>query len=130
MMHSYYGGLDFGTSGARISIISNNYQIVFENSTNYLFEFKNPTGWIIACEELLESIPNFIKENLSNISISGTSGTLLACSTKGDFLGNAIPYNESCIINDRNQSSYIDGLVTGAVFSYQYLAGSCWWEIP
>jgi len=101
MMHSYYGGLDFGTSGARISIISNNYQIVFENSTNYLFEFKNPTGWIIACEELLESIPNLIKENLSKLSISGTSGTLLACSTKGDFLGNAIPYNESCIIKDK-----------------------------
>ena len=100
MKRSYYAGLDFGSSGARISIINSTYETVFENSTNYVFEFKNPKGWIIACEELLKGIPNFIKENLSKLSISGTSGTLLACSVKGECLGDAIPYSQSCkVIN-------------------------------
>tara|TARA_Y100001968_G_C19435180_1_gene759239 strand:+ start:1878 stop:3122 length:1245 start_codon:yes stop_codon:yes gene_type:complete len=92
----YFGGLDFGTSGARITIIKDNAETVFENSTNYKYEFKNPMGWILACEKLLESIPIFIKDNLSKLSISGTSGTLLACSLNGNSLGDAIPYNTSC----------------------------------
>ena len=64
MTNFYYGGLDFGTSGARISIINCNYEVIYENSTNYVYEFSNPNGWIIACEELLVNTPNQIKENL------------------------------------------------------------------
>ena len=94
----YFGGLDFGSSGARISIIKNNSEIIYENSTKYIYEFKNPIGWILACEKLLESLPIKIKNNLSKLSISGTSGTLLACSLDGNSLGNAIPYNEPCHI--------------------------------
>ncbi len=101
MKNFYYGGLDFGSSGARISIISKNHDTIFENSTNYVHEFKNPKGWILACEELLGDLPSHIKENLSKLSISGTSGTLLACSTEGKCLGNAIPYYESCNIEKK-----------------------------
>ena len=97
----YFGGLDFGTSGARISIVNNKSQIEYENSINYIYEFRNPLGWLLACEGLLNNIPIKIKEKLSKLSISGTSGTLLACSLNGDNLGNAIPYDESCIIEKK-----------------------------
>ena len=109
MVDLFYGGLDFGTSGARLSIINNKYEIIFENLTNYIYEFKNPNGWIIACEELLGSIPKDIKKNLSKISISGTSGTLLACSEKGFSLGNAIQYNETCNIDRKSLNTIAKG---------------------
>ena len=37
----FYGGLDFGTSGARISIINHDRELIFSNSVPYLFSFKN-----------------------------------------------------------------------------------------
>jgi len=96
MINKYFGGLDFGSSGARISIINNSKEIIFENSCNYNYEFKNPEGWINSCIHLFEGIPIQIKMNLSRLSISGTSGTLVPCRSNGINLGNSIPYNEAC----------------------------------
>ena len=52
MPDNFYGGLDFGTSGARISIIGLDKELVYSNSVSYLYGFKNPTSWINSCEEL------------------------------------------------------------------------------
>ena len=35
MPDNFYGGLDFGTSGARISVININKELVFTNSVSY-----------------------------------------------------------------------------------------------
>ena len=99
MPENFYGGLDFGTSGARISIIDLNKELVYANSVHYLYSFKNPISWINSCEELIESLPTEVKSNLNKLAISGTSGTLTACNLKGDPLGEAIPYNQACIEN-------------------------------
>ena len=40
MTNEYFGGLDFGSSGARISIIDKSKEIIFENSCKYNYEFK------------------------------------------------------------------------------------------
>ena len=101
MTNEYFGGLDFGSSGARISIINYSKEIIFENSCKYKHEFRNPEGWINACIKLFEDIPIQIKINLSKLSISGTSGTLLPCRLNGNILGNSIPYNEACITNSK-----------------------------
>jgi len=101
MPNEYFGGLDFGSSGARISIINNSKEIVYEDSCKYHYEFKNPEGWINSCIELFEGIPIQLKINLSRISISGTSGTLVPCGSNGIHLGNAIPYNEACTTNSK-----------------------------
>jgi len=42
MPDNFYGGLDFGTSGVRISIINLNKELIYSNSVNYLYGFKNP----------------------------------------------------------------------------------------
>ena len=99
MFNKYFGGLDFGSSGARISIINNCQEIIFEESCNYNYEFKNPEGWINSCVKLFERIPIHIKLNLSRLAISGTSGTLVPCGSNGVILGNSIPYNEACTSN-------------------------------
>ncbi len=101
MTNEYFGGLDFGSSGARISIINYSKEIIFEDSCNYNCEFRNPNGWINSCIKLFESIPNQIKINLSRLSISATSGTLVPCGLNGINLGNAIPYNEACTSNSK-----------------------------
>ena len=99
MTDEYFGGLDFGSSGARISIINYCKEIIFEDSCNYKYEFKNPEGWINSCIELFKGVPKKIKINLSKLSISGTSGTLVPCRSNGVNLGNSIPYNEACTSN-------------------------------
>ncbi len=96
MPDNYYGGLDFGTSGARISIINFHKELIYSNSVPYLYGFNNPNSWIISCEKLLYSLPIGVKGNLEKLAISGTSGTLTAFNLKGDPLGEAIPYDQAC----------------------------------
>ena len=99
MQDNFFGGLDFGTSGARISIINFHKDIVFSNSVPYKYGFKNPNSWINSCETLLDKVPIKVKRNLVKLAISGTSGTLTASNLKGEPLGEAIPYGEACIEN-------------------------------
>ena len=91
-----FGGLDFGSSGARISIINFKKELIYSNSVNYKYGFKNLNSWIHSCEILLDSLPLDIKSTITNLAISGTSGTLAACDLKGNPLGQAIPYDEVC----------------------------------
>jgi len=97
MPDNFYGGLDFGTSGARISIINLNKKLVYSNSVPYLYSFKNPNSWIKSCENLLNNLPIKLKMNLNKLAISGTSGTLTASNLKGEPIGEAIPYDQACI---------------------------------
>ena len=96
MSDDFYGGLDFGTSGARISIIDFHKELVYSNAVPYLHSFKNPNSWINSCEKLLDNLPIEIKSNLNKLAISGTSGTLTAFNFKGQPLGEAIPYDQAC----------------------------------
>ena len=99
MPDEFFGGLDFGTSGARISVINLKKELKYSNSVSYEYEFKNPNSWINSCEELLDSLPLDIKRNIVNLAISGTSGTLTACNSRGKPIGEAIPYDQACNAN-------------------------------
>ena len=99
MPEKFYGGLDFGTSGVRISIINLHKKLVYSNSVTYSYSFKNPNSWISSCENLLVSLPIEVKINLNKLAISGTSGTLIASNLQGDPIGEAIPYNQACTEN-------------------------------
>lgn len=96
MPDQFFGGLDFGTSGARISIITLKKELKYSNSVPYEYGFKNPNSWINSCEKLIDSLPFNIKSNLVNLAISGTSGTLTAFNLRGDPKGEAIPYDQAC----------------------------------
>ena len=96
MPENFYGGLDFGTSGARISIINLHKQLVYSNSVPYTYGFRNPKSWINSCENLLVNLPIELKINLHKLSISGTSGTLTASNLEGEPIGEAIPYDQAC----------------------------------
>ncbi len=96
MPDNFYGGLDFGTSGARISIINLQKKLVYSNSVPYSWSFKNPNSWINSCENLLVSLPIEVKINLNKLAISGTSGTLIPSNLQGEPKGEAIPYDQAC----------------------------------
>ena len=100
MQNNLFGGLDFGTSGARISIINLERELVYSNSVNYPYSFKKPTSWINSCERILDSLPTDIKSNIDKLAISGTSGTLTACDLRGNPIGEAIPYYQACNDNE------------------------------
>ena len=100
MPDDFFGGLDFGTSGARISIIDFHKELVYSNSVPYLDSFNNPSSWTNSCEQLLAQLPIRIKRNLQKLAISGTSGTLTASDLKGEPLGEAIPYYQACNGNE------------------------------
>ena len=91
MQDGFYGGLNFSTTGVRISIIDNKKELKFSHTLPYKSDFKNPNSWINSCERLLHRLPLDIKRNLVNLSISGNSGTLTALDLKGDPIGEAIP---------------------------------------
>jgi len=109
MPENFYGGLDFGTSGARISIINFQKKLVFSNSVPYSHSFKNPKSWINSCENLLASLPIEVKINLNKLAISGTSGTLIASNLQGEPLGEAIPYDQAC----RENKILLESLTSG-----------------
>ena len=96
MPEEFFGGLDFGTSGVRISIINLKKDLKYSNSVDYEYSFKNPKCWVKSCEKLLSNLPFDIKQNIVNLAISGTSGTLIACNLNGDPIGKAIPYDQAC----------------------------------
>ena len=93
MPNNFFGGLDFGSSGARISIININKDLVYSNSVSYK-DFKNPNSWINSCEKLLDDLPIEVKCDLEKLAISGTSGTLTASNLNGEPIGEAITYDE------------------------------------
>jgi len=109
MPDNFYGGLDFGTSGARISIINLHKKLVYSDSVPYLYSFKNPNSWINSCENLLVNLPREVKINLSKLAISGTSGTLIASNLKGEPIGEAIPYDQAC----NEQNTLLESLTSG-----------------
>ena len=46
MPDDFFGGLDFGTSGARISIINYKKELKYSNSVPYQYDFKNPLAGV------------------------------------------------------------------------------------
>ena len=85
-------GIDFGTSGVRISIIDKNKKVIYVSQTEYLQGIEYCKDWEDACKFLLYNIPKEIKRNLAACSVDGTSGTIIACNPNGEPQGKAIPY--------------------------------------
>tara|TARA_Y100001978_G_scaffold97013_1_gene86977 strand:+ start:11 stop:1231 length:1221 start_codon:yes stop_codon:yes gene_type:complete len=93
MRYEYYGGLDFGYREAKISIINSDKKVIYKSSNTYKSDFLNPQTWINSFEEIFMDVPEPLKNNLSRLSISGTTGTLLACKPNGHNLGDAFSYD-------------------------------------
>ena len=47
MQENYFGGLDFGTSGVRITIINKKKDIIYSSSRTVGYDLNNPKSWIL-----------------------------------------------------------------------------------
>ncbi len=90
-------GIDLGTSGVRIALINNNYELIYYSSNEYQIGLQKCEDWKNSCRELIKNIPSKKKERIIACSIDGTSGTLMGCDYNGESLGDALPYFDSCI---------------------------------
>lgn len=95
---TYFAGLDFGTSGARMAVINAAKELVFETKVAY-----EQTGhrsgdqvWLGALERLLNNVPASTREGLVAIAINGTSATVLLCDEAGKPLTPPLLYNDDC----------------------------------
>jgi len=88
-------GLDFGTSGARASVIDQDKAIVWEQHVDYPdAASQNPLDWRSALHTLLHALPENIAADLHGIAIDGTSGTVMLCNAELEPLHPALLYND------------------------------------
>ena len=89
-----FAGLDFGTSGARVSIVSSSLEELHTDSILWSesYPYDDPQAWIFALETLLESVE---KSSLQAICVSGTSATCVLMDGRGRASRRARMYDYS-----------------------------------
>lgn len=76
-------GLDFGTTGARCSVLDMAGNIAHEERVSYSnAETQSPLDWREALHTLLQRLPVRIATKLLRISVDATSGTVLLCNAE------------------------------------------------
>lgn len=77
----YFLGIDFGTSGARACVIDAEGEVVAEDARDFgtLQDYERAGIWREALWDLVASLPQTIRSQLSDVALDGTSGTVLAC---------------------------------------------------
>ncbi len=92
-----YLGIDFGTTGARSTIIDSRGTIHCE--TEYTFadaqQPELPSVWQNALWAVIEQIPATIRNQVSAIALDGTSSTVMLCDTEGIPVCEPILYNDA-----------------------------------
>ncbi|MEG4011488.1 MULTISPECIES: FGGY-family carbohydrate kinase [unclassified Microcoleus] len=94
-----YLGIDFGTTGARSTVIDSHGTIHCE--TEYTFanngqqQTELPSVWQNALWDLIEQIPPTIRNQVRAIALDGTSSTVMLCNTDGIPVCEPILYNDA-----------------------------------
>ena len=94
-----YLGIDFGTTGARSTVIDSQGTIHCE--TEYTFANNGqqqpelPSVWQNALWDSIEQIPPTIRNQVRAIALDGTSSTVMLCNSDGIPVGEPILYNDA-----------------------------------
>lgn len=88
-----YLGLDFGTGGARASLIDDEHTEVFQ--TGVAFQDNTWQEWLVALRHLFAVIPAGLRERIQSIAFCGTSSTSLLCDENGQPLLPALLYDDN-----------------------------------
>ena len=89
-------GIDLGTSGVRVAVLDAQGALQHSARASYERGLSHAEDWRAACQGLIRAIPEQLKRQLQAIAVDGTSGTLLACSSDGNPLGEALIYSQAC----------------------------------
>ena len=98
----FFLGIDFGTSGARSCVIDTGGTIVAEDTRDFgaLEEFERAGIWREALWDLVASLPQAIRSQLSDIALDGTSGTVIACDEALDPRAPPLLYNDDRAVDE------------------------------
>ena len=89
-------GVDLGTSGLRLSLLSFAGEQLHSLSRPYPLPFEHPEGWRRALMGLLQELEPERRGAIGAVALAGTSGTLLLCDRRGHPHGTALPYHQAC----------------------------------
>lgn len=134
---NFYLGIDFGTTGARSTVIDAVGKI--HSETEYTFEDDRaissaqpqaqlPKAWKSALFGLIEQIPPEIRSFVRSIAIDGTSSTVLLCDTDGN------PVSEPILYNDPRGAEVMDRVRAIAPANHAVLSATSslakllWWQ--
>ncbi|MEG4586996.1 FGGY-family carbohydrate kinase [Microcoleus sp. MOSTC5] len=127
-----YLGIDFGTTGARSTVIDSQGTIHCE--TEYTFANNGqqqpelPSVWQKALWESIEQIPPTIRNQVRAIALDGTSSTVMLCGTDG------IPVCEPILYNDGRGAAVTERLRAIAPDNHTVLSATSslakllWWQ--
>lgn len=90
-------GIDLGSSGLRVALVTISGLIVERHESSYPLPFSDAIGWKLGVVNLLQQLPKQLLKRVIAISIDGTSGTLLACDQRGNPLAPALAYSCACV---------------------------------
>lgn len=92
-----YLGIDFGTSGARCTVIDSKRKIQKEGRYDFGMAASDnlPACWQTALFTIIEQIPLSIKKQIEAIAINGTSSTVMLCDEAGQPVDNPLLYNDA-----------------------------------
>ncbi|MEG4393482.1 FGGY-family carbohydrate kinase [Microcoleus sp. BROC3] len=127
-----YLGIDFGTTGARSTVIDSQGTIHCE--TEYTFanngqqQLELPSVWQNALWDSIEQIPPAIRNQVRAIALDGTSSTVMLCNTDG------IPVCEPILYNDARGAAVTERLRAIAPANHTVLSATSslakllWWQ--
>ncbi|MEG4404209.1 FGGY-family carbohydrate kinase [Microcoleus sp. MON2_D5] len=127
-----YLGIDFGTTGARSTVIDSQGTIHCE--TEYTFanngqqQTELPSVWQNALWDSIEQIPPAIRNQVRAIALDGTSSTVMLCNTEG------IPVCEPILYNDARGAAVTERLRAIAPDNHTVLSATSslakllWWQ--
>ena len=94
---TFYIGIDFGTSGARLILINTQSEIYFEIEQSFIAPSSAkewPLTWKTTLFNLIKKIPVKLRRQVNRIAINGTSATVLLCDHTG------VPVNAPIFYDD------------------------------
>ena len=126
----HYLGIDFGTSGARAIVIDQTEKTIATGKFSFtkLASEQLAHTWQIALYDLINQIPNDIRNQLKAIAINGTSSTVLLCDVTGKPITCPILYNDArgnSVLEQIRNIAPNNHLVISATSS---LAKLFWWR--
>ena len=91
-------GLDFGTSGARLTVINAGREVIWQDDQAYGSSAASADHrlWQAVLAQLLRGIPPAIASDIAAIAINGTSATVLLCDGQGALITEPLLYNNAC----------------------------------
>eukprot|EP00238_Polyblepharides_amylifera_P003807 CAMPEP_0196586466 /NCGR_PEP_ID=MMETSP1081-20130531/54380_1 /TAXON_ID=36882 /ORGANISM="Pyramimonas amylifera, Strain CCMP720" /LENGTH=478 /DNA_ID=CAMNT_0041908363 /DNA_START=97 /DNA_END=1533 /DNA_ORIENTATION=- len=96
----YFMGIDFGTSGARATVIDEDRSTLAESRRSYEAHDGDSSladSWERALFGLLEDVPSELRSHIASIAIDGTSATaMLVQESSGEVLAGPLMYDHAC----------------------------------